>query len=73
MVRQWTSEEVELLKELFPNSDVTREDLMKVFKCGWKRVSDKAYVLRLQRFEKGLVDYEYLAKLRQKLPKRIIK
>ena len=71
-MRYWLKSEDDLLKELFPNSDVSREDLMKVFCRSWDAVKKRANRLKLVRVEKGLVDYEYLAKLRQKLPKRVI-
>lgn len=63
----WNKEDDEVLKELWHNSDVTKEDLMMVFPTrSWGAIEHRARKLNLgTRTRPSDINYEYLKKLRE--------
>lgn len=66
-VRWWSEEEAELLKELWVNPKVTKEDYIRVFPSrSWGAIEHKAKRMQLgPRKSPSTIDYEYLKKLRE--------
>jgi len=73
-MRYWSDEEVVVLRELYPNPNVGKDDLVKVFKRSWKSIRCKANDLGLERktIYPSDIDYGFLDELRKKLPPRVI-
>jgi len=64
--RKWSEEEIQLLKKLYPNPDVSMEDLRKIFKNrSTSAIVTQANRLGLRRPVGGVIDYEYLKKLKE--------
>lgn len=69
-MRFWSDEETELLRELWVNPKVTKEDLLRLFKRSWNSLTNKAYELGLQSFTTyrgNLLDEEFLVKLKERI------
>ena len=63
--RKWSDREVEILRELYPNPEVSQEDLEKVFNRSGNAILHKAKSLKLRKIYKENIDEEYLEQLRR--------
>jgi len=64
--KYWTPEEEDLLKDLWYNDELTREDLVKVFLRTWPGIERKAFRLELpprHLIEQQRIDEKYLESL----------